>query len=296
LLWITGVEWLYNHAVIEDRGNRKGIPDTLQFIDQIYANQWTAYSQIRKDWHNTWHLDAGISLNQQQFRYQRTSVPLSPDNKKYRHRSCASRINFTRSSSKYGSIRHRILRIFTTFCFGDQTLGWKLLWRPAGRKRLEYGIRHQGIFFQDRLKYDIAWYHFLLKDAIVRRNNAAGAEYFVNAGSAMQAGLEAALQYQFIKKSLGWIREGRIQINYSDQPYHFIQYRQLNADYSGNPMTGVPAKMLSSGFSIETRHRWVLHASLQAVSSIPLTDAGDAMADPYQLLQLKLERTIPVKK
>ena len=75
--WISGFEWLYNHSVITDFGNKKGTPDTLQFNDQVYANQWSIYTQVQKIFWKKLHMSAGLSMNQQLYRYQRVSDPLS---------------------------------------------------------------------------------------------------------------------------------------------------------------------------------------------------------------------------
>ena len=77
LQWVSGFEWLYNHSVITDFGNKKGIPDTLQFNDQAFANQWSVYTQLQQIYWDKLHISAGISLNQQLYQYQRVSNPLS---------------------------------------------------------------------------------------------------------------------------------------------------------------------------------------------------------------------------
>ena len=43
-------------------------------------------------------------------------------------------------------------------------------------------------------------------------------------------------------------------------------------------------------------HKLQWHTSLNCVSNIPLTDANDAFANAYQLLQIKIDYPIPFKK
>lgn len=77
-----------------------------------------------------------------------------------------------------------------------------------------------------------------LKNAIVRRNDAAGVEYFVNAGGADITGAEAWLKYDY--KTLSW------SATTAWQPYEFVSYKQRTTDFSGLDVTGVPAHTVSS--------------------------------------------------
>jgi len=56
---------------------------------------------------------------------------------------------------------------------------------------------------QGRLFFSATVFQFDLKDAIVRQVNAAGAEYFVNAGTAKQKGIEAELSWLLLNRPKG---------------------------------------------------------------------------------------------
>jgi iron complex outermembrane receptor protein len=150
----------------------------------------------------------------------------------------------------------------------------------------EAGIK--GELFDQHLQFDIAGYSFRLQNAIVRRNNAAGAEYFVNAGGTQQKGIEALIRYQLLKKAGSFFSGLHIWSSYSYQPYRFENYQQAANNYSGNELTGVPRNIWLSGLDIETVNGLYLNASLNYTSSLPLTDANDVYADAYRLMQVKL--------
>ena len=76
--------------------------------------------------------------------------------------------------------------------------------------------------------------------------------------------------------------------SYSYQPYYFGTYKQGAVDYSGNRLTGVPQNSWVNGADLLMRNGIYANISLNCTSSIPLTDANDANADAYQLLQFKL--------
>lgn len=293
LQWITGFEWLYNHSAITDFGNKKGQPDTLQFDDRVKANQFTVYTQLQRVWWNQLHLSLGLSINQQQYVYQRISDPLS-----LKQNKSTNLVPAPRFSILYDLNNEMAVYGLVAYGFSPPSLAEV---RPSdgnyyGQLEPEKGwnweIGFKGILFNNTLKFDLDYYHFKLKDAIVRRNNAAGAEYFINAGSALQQGLEATINATLIKKRTGFLSTAEMWGSYSFQPYIFKDYQQINSSYSGNHLTGVPKNIFVMGFDLSFYQKLILHASVNAVAKIPLTDANDAYADAYQLVQLKLDYPI----
>ena len=295
--WVSGFEWLYNHSNISNFGNNKGKPDTLQLSDRVYANQWSVYTQMEQTYFNKLQVSAGVSLNQQQFKYQRVSDPLSIGQTKSTNLIPAPRL-----SALY-NINHQIaLYGLIAFGFSPPSLAEV---RPsdgnfygalAPEKGWNWEIGMKGFLFSNQLQFDAAYYHFTLQDAIVRRNNAAGAEYFVNAGSALQQGIEASIHETVVHKEKGFLTKAGIWSSYSFQPYHFINYQQGNTSYSGNKLTGVPKSIWVSGMDVTFKNKYTFHGSVNGVSSIPLTDANDAFADPYQLVQFKFDDAIHFNK
>ncbi len=297
LQWVSGFEWLYNHSIITDFGNRKGIPDTLQFNDQVYANQWSIYTQIQRTYWNKLHISAGMSLNQQQYQYQRVSDPLSRVQNKTTHLVPAPRVSVLYDVN-YDIAAYALM----AYGFSPASLAEV---RPSDGNyygelapekgwNLEVGLK--GFLFHHILQFDFAYYHFQLKDAIVRRNNISGAEYFINAGSTIQQGIELAVKAVVVKNHRGFLSNMSIWGSQSFQPYHFLDYQQGNTSYAGKMITGVPRNIVVTGVDFQILNKLQWHTSLNCVSRIPLTDANDAFANPYQLLQLKIDYPFQIKK
>ena len=141
---------------------------------------------------------------------------------------------------------------------------------------------------EHRLQFDLAFYAFNLQHAIVRRNNAVGAEYFVNAGETSQHGIEALIRYDVLSQKGSFFSGLHIWSSYSYQPYRFIDYQQGSVNYSGNALTGVPRNVWLAGFDLQVKDHWYLDFSYNQTSSLPLTDANDMYADPYHLVQVKM--------
>ncbi len=286
--WMNGVEWLYNHSSINDFGNRAGVPDTVQFKDNIFINQWFAFSQMQYTVDDKWNVTAGLSLNNQSYKYKRLTDPNSVYVNKNIHAVLTPRF----------AVSYRINRDISLYALAAKGFSLPALAevRPSdgnfyGDLLAEYGWNYEagikGELLSQRLQFDVSSYFFTLENAIVRRNNAAGAEYFVNAGTIKQNGIEALIKFQLLKKTTPFISGIHVWSSYSYQPYRFTNYQQTSNNYSGNELTGVPRNVWLSGIDIETRKGMYANLSLNSTSALPLTDANDAYADAYQLLQIK---------
>ena len=72
--WMNGAEWLYNHSVISNFEIAR-VWLILFSLKDIYARQWFAFSQAQYAIHEKWTFTAGLSLNNQSFRFRRLTDP-----------------------------------------------------------------------------------------------------------------------------------------------------------------------------------------------------------------------------
>ena len=290
LQWITGFEWLNNHSNIDDYGNKNGIADTVQFKDNIFANQWLIYSQLQTVIAFKWHFNFGISINQQQYLYKR----LTDIQTRYIPKS-TNWVPAPRVSALYDINKNIATYFIAGYGFSPASLAEvrpsdgnyysNLL--PEKGWNIELGLK--GFLINNQLQFNLSYYHFALQDAIVRRNNAAGAEYFINAGGTIQQGFEAMLQYHTPLRRQHFLQQFKCYSSYSFQPYYFSNYQQLTINYTGNAITGVPKNSWATGMDFIFKKHWELNTTINCISTIPLTDANDVFADAYQLVQLKLQ-------
>jgi iron complex outermembrane receptor protein len=144
---------------------------------------------------------------------------------------------------------------------------------------------------------EITLFRFDLQDAIVRRTNAAGAEFFVNAGGTRQEGIEAFVEgFLLPAESRGWLTQVRAWTSITLNRFRFNDYQSGNNDFSGNQLTGVPNKGMVAGLDIRLFDRISLMGTFQYTDPIPLTDANDAFADAWRLWSARAEWKIPYKK
>ena len=140
-----------------------------------------------------------------------------------------------------------------------------------------------------RLFFGAAVFQFDLKDAIVRQTNAAGAEYFTNAGAVVQKGLEAELNWVILNRA-GNKKINLLQLNsaYTRNNFKFGDYQSGNANYKGNNLTGVPDEIFVVGIQTEWLSHFYLNVNMNYTGSMPLNDANSAKASAYRLWQYKL--------
>jgi iron complex outermembrane receptor protein len=111
---------------------------------------------------------------------------------------------------------------------------------PERGMQIEIGSR--GYFLNRRFFIDAALYHFALDQTIVVRRDVDGADYFVNAGSTNQNGMELLLHWQprinstFLSGFKMW---SGVTLN----AYEFEEYSKGTTSYSGNALTGVPKQV-----------------------------------------------------
>jgi iron complex outermembrane receptor protein len=156
----------------------------------------------------------------------------------------------------------------------------------------EFGWNYEGgIHVQsanNRFQAEAALYYFQLEQAIVRRLDSSGAEYFVNAGGTDQKGLELKAAFTAINNPSGNFNLLRIWSSYTLNDYKFTDYIIGSADYSGNELTGVPKDVSVTGVDLNTRWGISLYTSISYTSKIPLNDANDEYAKSYTLLMAKI--------
>ncbi|MDE3145122.1 MAG: TonB-dependent receptor [Bacteroidota bacterium] len=294
--WITGGEWLYNHSRIDDYTNQNGYAGTLQLKDDVYANQWFGFSQVQINYER-WTLNAGISLNNQMMHYKR----LTDVNTNYVNTNNQNVIT-PRIALLYKINQHISLYSLAAKGFSPPSLAevhpqdriFHSELQPEYGWNLETAIK--GDILNHRLQFDFALYDFELKDAIVIRNNAQGAQYFVNAGSASEKGIELWVKYNLINQPNNFLKVIDVWSSYTYQPYYFNSYVQGTNNYAGNAVTGVPKNNLVTGIDAATKNNFYLNIQYTQTSSLPLDDANDEFTSVSHLLQLKLGKHLTMHK
>lgn len=290
LQWITGFEYLINESGIQNYQNNGGNKDYMMSNDIVYSTQAFLFSQISTTLVKNFTINLGFSTNKQVYEYKR----LSDINPSFQNRSIEAPF-VPRFSANYAITRN--LHVYGVIAKGFSVPSLAEV-RPSdgnfypflqAEQGWNYELGIKGTLYEDKVLFDINAYRFLLQQAIVRKTDAAGAEYFVNAGTVLQQGIEATVKWK-LKNTIN------IFSSFTYQPYTFQAYSSGNNRYDGNAVTGVPGTIWVSGADWQLPRQFLLQSSINATSTIPLNDANTTYAKAYQLVQAKLSKTITAAK
>ena len=130
--------------------------------------------------------------------------------------------------------------------------------------------------FGNRLGWSFDYFEFNLKDAIVRQTNAAGAEYFINAGSTNQRGVESELNWVVLNSNSNKIFQKLVisqATTFND--FTFNQYQIGSNNYSGKKLTGVPKEVFVFSVDATFAKNFLLSNGLCiAITTVSASNAG----------------------
>jgi iron complex outermembrane receptor protein len=280
---VVGGEWQVQDAVIDNYGNKRGVRDTLQFSDLITTKQGFSFANASLRFKKKWFIELGMSNAYMRYDYYRSTILTETAQSKSNVSLLAPRMGVSYQAAKTTNIYFQVSKGFSPPTLAEIRPSDGLFYKnllPEYGWNFEAGLK--GSVFQNKLRYTLAAYHFGIKEAIVRQNNNAGIEYFVNAGSTRQAGAELQLDYvtRFSK-----VHQLQIQFGYAFQPYRFLQYQQAGNIFNGNDLTGNAKHQVTSSVTYQYKKSVSVFVRLQSLSKIPLTDANDVYADPFKLMQ-----------
>ncbi len=285
---LAGAEWLRNHSFIDDFDNNGGKKGNVQFKDELYATQYSLFTQINLTINKRLIIQTGISDNKQIIRYRRPADPALHQFQKSR----TNNLFAPRFSALYKIVNDINAYAVIAKGFSPPTIAEL---HPSDGTfndslQTEFGWNYEagikGSFANNKILFDASVYSFGLRSAIVRKSNEP--EFYVNAGKTKQQGLEVWLKGFLYSNNKTFITFFSVANSFAYQPYLFTSYIIDENDYSGNRITGVPRVINVT--TIEAASRTGLYANIifNAVSSVSLNDASSAFAKPHHLLQMKV--------
>lgn len=291
LKWITGAEYLANESLISNSANNSGVKGNLFLKDRIYTQQGFVFTQLQINPNKAWSIQTGISINSQSYQFRSLLLANSNFTKRTIQSPISPRlaINYAinQQLNVYGIVSHGFSAPSLAEIRPSDGNFYPLLNAEQGWNK-ELGIK--GSLANNRLVFDVNLYFFQLNEAIVRRNDNNGNDYFINAGATKQHGFEAMIKYAVIPFSKTRFYQISFMQSLSYQPYQFTNYQQGNNNFTGNPITGVPKYIWVASLSYQHQNGWQWHVNANLTSKISLNDAATVYANSYQLIQSKLSK------
>jgi iron complex outermembrane receptor protein len=291
LQWVNGVEVQRGDYTIDSSGNNKGISDGKMVRDLVVASQQFLFSQLSFHPLKYIQVQAGISVNSFNYTIERT-VGLPANGKK--------NIAFNpQLLPRFALTFHP----FKTLAFyGQLSKGYSSPTlaeiRPSAGGlyaglQAEHGLNKElGMKLsadEGRFFFSAAIFQFDLKDAIVRQVNASGAEYFINAGTVVQKGIETELSWLLINRPKGkFIQLLKLTQALTINDFRFGTYTVANVSHAGKKMTGVPKEVYNFSLQSSFFQHYFCNINLNYAGKTPLNDANTFYALAYRLWQGKL--------
>jgi iron complex outermembrane receptor protein len=284
-----GGEYQYGFTSTRTFGNRSGVPDTLQFDDEIAATQYNIFLQTDITLPADFIINAGLSYNNYGYGFTRlNNRPVKEINKTFEP-VVVPRLSILKKIANNYALYSTVSKGYSPPTIDEivpSTGVFNSTLKAEGAINYEIGFR--GEMLEHRLFTEVAAYFFHLNNTIVTRRDAAGADYFVNTGKTNQRGVELSLNYYPILNGIHFLQELKLWTNYTFINAKFKTYQQGANDYSGNKLTGTPPNVFVAGADAVAKIGLYAHLTYSYTDMIPLNDANNFFASQYNLLFARL--------
>lgn len=282
---LGGGEFQSGFSPIKTYENNSGNTGVLLQDDEVSLKQYSIFGQI--EWRfRQWNVSAGLSFNRYEYTIERIS-PASINESILFDPEIIPRVNIGYTISKNVLLYGLISQGFSPPTQAEVVPSNGIVNLNLNAERgsnVEVGVKVDQLF--GVVSMEVAAYQFTLDDAIVIRRDNNDAEFFLNAGSTRQRGIEivtrATWNNVFIfKKIVPWI-------TLTKTDHAFDEFINDQTDYSGKNLAGVSPAIWQAGLDMDFRNKLYLRAALQHVARTPLDDANSVYADAYSLASIRL--------
>lgn len=278
---LGGGEYLNGFSPIKTYQNLQGTTGALQSDDELQTRQASLFGQAELT-HTNWIITAGLSANWIAYNFQRLSnIPVEQQHTDFKPQ-VTPRIALLRKINAAFSTHASISWGFSPPTLAEVRPSNTIFNRDLqSEKGIQTEVGARGYFGKRKFFVDAALYHFALKETIVVRRDADGADYFVNAGATRQNGVELLLNWQ---PQLNRFNSFKLWSGLTLNDYSFREYVKDVTSFDGNKLTGVPNHIITGGVDFEIQKNFYGHITFNYTSSLPLDDANSVYAASYVLV------------
>lgn len=273
-----GFEGATNKIQIKNFDNNKGIEGKPQNFDQLKYNSGFYFVSQKLNFKEKLFADISLSLNANSYDFERIFPTSERGNVQFKDQFLPN-FGITYLISNGFSIRAKIGKGNSAptneeIRSSHQQFNLNLI--PENGWNKEIGVRKQ---FGNQLFVEAGYFDFRLKDAIVRRQDENGNEFFVNQGNTVQKGLEVLLESKNFNLKNSVLSNVKVRFSGSFYDFKFENYIQDVNDFFGNEITGVPKTTLNSLLSFTFFQKLGVDFSHFYTSKMPLNDANSIFSD-----------------
>jgi iron complex outermembrane recepter protein len=280
----AGAELQQGFTSVEIHKNVAGNADSLRTYDEINNRQQFVFAQASLDV-GEWSIITGASFSTLRVNFERfVPASLGKQNRTFNN-EVAPRFALMK--------KFKNINLYTSISRGFSPPTTAELLPTGGAINLglnpeegtTYDVGLKATFFKD-MYIDINAFSFSLKNTIVQRRDAGGGDFFVNAGSTKQHGIETYIHYPLFSSS-DKIKNGLLWLSHTWDDFHYKVFKQLNNEFSGNRLPSVAPHTISSGIDILMNNGLLGTITYYYSDKIALNDANNAYANSYHLIGAK---------
>ncbi|OJU28380.1 MAG: hypothetical protein BGN92_07745 [Sphingobacteriales bacterium 41-5] len=286
--WDNGVELQQGYFNTLVSGNKNGAPDTVQTNDDINSTVYNIISQATLSLKDRWVFVAGVSVNKSRLKFTRLNeYPVNQQTFNFNN-EFAPRLGLLHRFTSGWTLVGNISKGFSPPTVAELLPSTGIITPLSAEKGWNYEAIVRKNIYPIRTNVDVSGYIFKLENALVQRRDAAGADYFINAGSIDQKGIEAMLRQNLPAGNSTLFEHFENDLSYTFSYFRYHSFTRGSDDFSGKIVPGVPRHTIAYKFAIFLNNGLQLNANYYTASKIFLNDANTATADPYHLLGFRL--------
>jgi len=273
LAYRFGFEGGMNDILVKNYDNNKGFEGNPQNFDKIKNTSGFYFLSQKLNINEKLFSDISISLNSNSYDWERLYPRTENGNIHFKNQWLPN-FGVTYLLEKGFSVRGKIGKgnsSPTNEEIRSSTQEFNVNLTPEYGWNKEVGIRKQ---FANSFFVEANYFDFRLNDAIVRRQNEGGQEYFVNSGKTVQKGFEVLLESKNFDLKNNFFSQLKFRFSGSFYDFKFKNYQQNQNDFSGNDVTGVPRTTINSLLNFTFFKKLSVDYSHFYTSKIPLNDAN----------------------
>ncbi|WP_294321796.1 TonB-dependent receptor [uncultured Chryseobacterium sp.] len=278
LAYRLGFEGGINDILVKNYDNIRGIKGNIQNFDRLKNTSGFYFLSQKLNIGERLFTDISVSLNSNAYDWQQ-EYPREENGKVWFKNQWLPNFGAVYIIGKGFSIRGKIGKgnsAPTNEEIRSSTQQFNADLKPEFGWNKEAGIRKQ---FGNSIFLEGSYFDFRMKDAIVRRQNDAGQEYFVNSGETVQKGIEVLIESKNFDLKNNVLSRFKFRFSGSFYDFKFKDYRQNENDFSGNDLTGVPKTTINSLLKLTFFRKLSVDYSHFYTSKIPLNDANSVWSD-----------------
>jgi iron complex outermembrane receptor protein len=288
-VFVFGAEAQKGNFNIRTSANNNGEPGTLLTDDDVKNRNLLLFAQSDFSFEHDLNITVGASLSSFEVGIKRLNVANPIEQSRTYSNEISPRLAISKRIIKdlwlYGSVAKG---------FSPPTVAEVLPSNSVISTTLnaEHGINYEtGIkstWFQQKIYAEVNLFYYKLKDAIVQRRDASNADYFENAGSTTQKGLEWQVQYFIIRNDFKKLNNLSLRITHSLHDFRYKEFKQLTTDFSKKALPGVPKNTFAALLDISLKAGVYMHATYYYGDKVALNDANTEYATSYNLVASKI--------